>query len=286
MKIEVVSHVISTLGEGPIYLPQEKKVCWVDILGKAWLAHDMNSGKTTKHQLPEIIGALAPREYGDFIGAVKNGFAKFDSSGRYSLVHNFLADSERMNDAKCDALGRFWAGSTEMEFKKGQGNLYRLNNDLTFELILSGFTLPNGLGWSPDNSIFYLVDSYEKALWSFDFQLATGQIRNQKLMFDFSGMAGLPDGICVASDGTIFVAMWDGSNIAVITRDGDLKDLIRLPVSRPTSCTFGGNRNADLLITTASLELDLDKEPLSGKLLAIKNLNYIGLESMKYRELI
>jgi sugar lactone lactonase YvrE len=282
MEIVVVSHVIATLGEGPVYMPKEKLVCWVDILGKTWFAHDMNLGITIRHELPEIIGALAPIKNGEFLGAVKQGFAIFDSRGSYIELHNFLSDSERMNDAKCDALGRFWAGSTELEFKKGQGKLYRLNNNLTYDLILSGLTLPNGLGWSSDNSTFYLIDSYEKALWEFDFELSTGEIRNQRLMFDFSGMDGLPDGLCVSNEGTIYVAMWDGSNIAVITSKGEFKNEIRLPVSRPTSCTFDGNGN--LLVTSASIGLNLDIEPLSGKLLAIRDLNHIGNKASKLLE--
>jgi sugar lactone lactonase YvrE len=67
-----------------------------------------------------------------------------------------------MNDAKCDPSGRFWAGSTAMDFAPGQGALHVLEPDRSTRVVLDGLTQPNGLGWSPDGSVFYLVDDLDE----------------------------------------------------------------------------------------------------------------------------
>jgi sugar lactone lactonase YvrE len=187
-----------------------------------------------------------------------------------------------MNDAKCDAVGRLWAGSTELEFKAGQGKLHRLNPDLSHETILTGLTLPNGLGWNPANTVFYLVDSMERVLWAFDYDLATGDISNKRVFFDFQSIDGLADGLCVSDDGTIFVAIWDGACILLISEEGELLDKIDLPVLRPTSCCFGGDGCRDLIVTTASVEMNLTKQPESGKLLRLSGIGKRGLKSFLF----
>jgi sugar lactone lactonase YvrE len=284
MKIECVQGAFSLLGEGPIYLETKNTICWVDILGNCWSELDLDSRDLSVHSYPETISAILPRLGGGYIGATKSGFAELDSHGQIQISHRFLAENERMNDAKCDPIGRIWAGSTDVNFKSSHGKLYRLNLDLSYEVVLKGLTLPNGLGWSPDDSTFYLIDSYEETLWSFDFNPTSGEIRNKRKMIDFHDMAGIPDGLSVASDGTLFVAMWDGASIVEISDNGKIIDIIKLPISRPTSCCFTGKSNEDLIITTASVGIGNNHEPHSGKLFRIPSIGKQGLKQSSFQE--
>lgn len=282
MKIEVISEVVSDVGEGPLYNSFENSVTWVDITGKKWHKCDFNSGKTSSHNVPKMIGAIVERKQGGYFGAVEEGFAEVDNVNGYKVVVDFLPVEERMNDAKADGLGRWWAGSNAIDFTAGMGRLHKLNADKSYETVLTGLTLPNGLGWSPDNSKFYLVDTFASSLWVFDFDFQMGKLSNKQLMHKFDDSAGFPDGMCVTNDGTLLVAMWDGSRIEVISSSGEVMQPIKLPVQRPTSCTFGGNLGTELIITTAARELDLSAQPLSGKLLVISDTGYSGIESEKY----
>lgn len=282
MQIKVISNAVSDVGEGPIYNSATNVVTWVDITGKRWHQCDFTSGVTTSHDVPKMIGAIVERKNGGYFAAVEEGFADVNKESGYTVVADFLPEPERMNDAKADARGRWWAGSNAIDFTAGQGRLHRVEADRTFTTVLSGLTLPNGLGWSPDNKKFYFIDTFAGKLWSFDFDLDSGELSNQKVFRDFDGVQGVPDGLCIANDGTVLVAMWDGSRIEVISADGAVRDPIMLPVSRPTSCTFGGPAGADLLVTTAALELDLTKEPMSGKLIAVQGLGLTGKASEKY----
>ena len=64
-----------------------------------------------------------------------------------------------MNDGACDPQGRFWAGTMADDHRAGGGALYRLDRRGRVEEMLAGLTISNGLGWSPDGSTMYLVDS-------------------------------------------------------------------------------------------------------------------------------
>lgn len=282
MEIRVVSKVISDVGEGPLFNSKNNSVTWVDITGKKWHQCDFDSGVTTSHSVPKMIGAIVERSQGGYFGAVEEGFAEIKSVDGYQVVVDFLPEEERMNDAKADSFGRWWAGSNAIDFTAGKGRLHKINKDRTYQTILTGLTLPNGLGWSPDNSKFYLVDTFASSLWAFDFDYEAGSLSNKELMYKFEDGNGFPDGMCVTQDGTLLIAMWDGSRIEVISSNGELKAPIELPVQRPTSCTFGGSSQDELIVTTAARELDLSAQPLSGMLLSLKNTGYRGNESTKY----
>lgn len=68
------------------------------------------------------------------------------------------------------------------------------------------------------------------------------------------------------------MAHWKGS---AVTRwdpnTGKQLRLVQLPVSKITSCCFGGKNLDKLYITTASYDCDLTKEPLAGSLFVLHN---------------
>ena len=282
MEIKVLSDVVSDVGEGPLYNASENSVTWVDITGKKWHKCNFDSGKTISHDVPKMIGAIVERKNGGYFGAVEEGFAEINATNGYEVVIDFLPAEERMNDAKADGLGRWWAGSNAIDFTAGKGQLHKLNPDRSYETVLTGLTLPNGLGWSPDNTKFYLVDTFASSLWIFDFDYSSGKLRNQQLMHKFDDSKGYPDGMCVTNDGTLLIAMWDGSRIEVISSSGEVQEPILLPVQRPTSCTFGGVLGNELIVTTAARELDINAQPLSGKLLSLVGTGFSASESNKY----
>lgn len=282
MQIKVLSDVVSDVGEGPLYNASENSVTWVDITGKKWHKCNFDSGKTISHDVPKMIGAIVERKNGGYFGAVEEGFAEINATNGYEVVIDFLPAEERMNDAKADGLGRWWAGSNAIDFTAGKGQLHKLNPDRSYETVLTGLTLPNGLGWSPDNTKFYLVDTFASSLWVFDFDYSSGKLRNQQLMHKFDDSKGYPDGMCVTNDGTLLIAMWDGSRIEVISSSGEVQEPILLPVQRPTSCTFGGVLGNELIVTTAARELDTNAQPLSGKLLSLVGTGFSASESNKY----
>lgn len=283
MKLRVASDVVSSVGESPIYNLEKNLLTWVDILGKKWHQCNLSDGITATRPVPSMIGAIVERLDGSYFAAVKEGFAELGENSEYKSIINFLPDNERMNDAKADPQGNWWVGSNAINFSHGKGRLYKLRPNRSFEVVIDNLTLPNGIGWSPDYKKFYLIDSLQHNLWIFDFDFETGALTNQMLFYRFPKDGGIPDGLCVATDGSLLVAMWDGWRIEVISDSGFVGTPLILPVQRPTSCTFAGIKGAELVITTAALDLNLTEQQYSGKLLSISDSGFMGVESFKYR---
>ena len=68
-------------------------------------------------------------------------------------------------------------------------------------------------------------------------------------------------------------AEWDGARLCRYAPDGRLVQAVELPVSRPTSCAFGGPDLATLFVTTARHGLtdgQLAAQPRAGMLLAFR----------------
>jgi len=283
MKIEILSDVHSEVGEGPLWNQADRSITWVDITGKKWHKLNLTNGKVQTQSVPTMIGAMVECLDGTYQGAVEEGFAKLRSGkDGYEITHNFLAPADRMNDAKADAKGRWWAGSNAIDFTAGVGKVHRLNLDGSVTTVIEGLTLPNGLGWSPDNQYFYLIDTFARALYKYDFDLDSGEISNKSLLVEFKDDSSYPDGMCVASDGTLLVAMWSGERIEVISPEGKFLDSIKMPVKSPTSCAFGGDDGKTLIVTSDGRDFDASKYPDSGKLFGITGTGYGADESAKY----
>ena len=82
-----------------------------------------------------------------------------------------------MNDGACDPQGRFWAGTMAYDEAPGAGSLYRLELDGRCTQVLTGLTISNGIGWSPDGTTMYLADSGTGDIDAFDFDPVTGRHR-------------------------------------------------------------------------------------------------------------
>ena len=112
------------------------------------------------YQVPTTVGAITPVAGDDgWLLAAGRGFVHLDPDGSLYTIAEVAPAGARMNDGACDPQGRFWAGSMADDHRAGGGALYRLDRHGRIEQMLSGLTIPNGLGWSPDCSTMYLIDS-------------------------------------------------------------------------------------------------------------------------------
>ena len=82
----------------------------------------------------------------------------------------------RMNDGACDQAGRMFAGTKAEDDAPGAGALYRLDPDRQVTTILTGVTISNGIGWSPDESLMYYIDSPTRRVDVLDYDPATGAV--------------------------------------------------------------------------------------------------------------
>ena len=279
------------LTEGPRWDDERQELLWVDILGRqihrGTLAADGALDDVVTISLDRHVGAVAPVPAGGYVVAAGPGFLFVDEEGSVRE----LAQPEggrtdvRMNDGACDPQGRFWAGTMAYDESPGAGALYRLELDGSCTTVLTGLTIANGIGWSPDGSTMYLNDSGTGCLETFRFDSDSGAITNRRTLVRSDQPGVVPDGLTVDADGGIWVAWWGGGVVNRYAPDGSLLASVQFPVERPTSCAFGGRELETLFVTTAREGLDGDalaRQPDCGRVFAVSGLGVRGLPCQPY----
>ncbi|MGB3420452.1 SMP-30/gluconolactonase/LRE family protein [Dolichospermum sp. FACHB-1091] len=264
----------SRLGEGPVWDFSNSLLYWVDIYNHRVNQFNPTTGQNLFFDVGDVAASIAIAGHDKLIMAQRNGLAFLHiQTGEVSPIISVEMDipDNRFNDGKCDSHGRFWFGS--MCPGKNQGSLYRYDPDSSLHLMETGLTIANGLGWSPDEKVFYLTDSAQQKIYAYNFEPTTGKISDRCIFVDLIGESFYPDGLTIDSEGNIWSAMWDGWCVIRFNPKGEETLRIPLPVQRPTSCTFGGKNLQTLYITTASVGLseeEIQKSFYSGDLFAIQ----------------
>jgi sugar lactone lactonase YvrE len=273
-RAEVVAAPVAAHGEGPVWDAFHRRLFWVDMMGRQLHALDPRSGAVDSRSFPDLVCAVAPTGSSRLQVAFAKELAWVDwPSGAVTPISPVEPDlpGNRCNDGKRDPAGRFWIGTMSRGGDVvGAGSLYRLDDDGRLRRVLSGLTIANGLGWSPDQRTMYFIDSPTREVWAFDFRLADSAISNRRTVIQVPESLGWPDGMTVAPDGSLWVAHWGAGCVAHWdTLTGRLLGTVETGCPQTSSCAFGGAESRDLFITTSQLGLspeDLASSPLSGSL--------------------
>jgi sugar lactone lactonase YvrE len=288
MKIACVADVKCTLGEGPIWDERGQALYWVDIKAPAVWRLDPKTGATRSWMMPHRIGAIAFRETGGLVAAMKPGFAFIDlDQGDVEIVARPEANvpDNRFNDGACDAQGRFWAGTMDDNEKAPTGHLYRLDKDLATARFEAGFVITNAIRWSNDGRRMYFVDSAARTIWGYDFDVANGAPGERRVFAQLGEADGWPDGLCVDADDHVWGAHWGAGRITRYRPDGVKERTIEIPAPNVTCCCFGGEDFATLYVTTARIGLDdakLEAAPMAGGVFAVTGLGVRGRPASRF----
>lgn len=132
--------------------------------------------------------------------------------------------------------------------------VYRSDSDGNVTLLVETMTRPNGLAFSPDESVLYIANSDPKlAIWNAYDVNSDGTLSNERVFYNATGEEGkgLPDGMKIDNKGNIFATGPGG--VYVMNPEG--KVLGKINTTEATSnCTFGGP-NRDYLYMTCDMHL-------------------------------
>lgn len=256
----------AVLGEGPVWDARTSTLRWVDIMAGQVHRFDPASGTDTFFEVGEAVGTVAVRAAGGLVLATESGlYTCLDNGGQRTLLHEVDTDPPggRSNDGKADPWGRFWVG-TMLDGTDGAGALYRLDPDHSLHTVLTGVGVSNGLGWSPDGTTMYYVDTLTGGVDALDHDPSSGAVTARRRLIDVD--RGWPDGLTVDAEGCLWVALWDGWGVRRYAPDGSLLTTLEVPAQRVTSCAFGG---AVLYVTTARMGVrDFTDQPSAGSVFA------------------
>jgi sugar lactone lactonase YvrE len=256
-------------GEGPVWA--DGILYWVDVTGcrlHAWSGVD---GTVRDFQFVEPVCAVAPIAPGRLLMAFAKRLAYFnlhDISCEEICQVEPGVPGNRCNDGKIDPAGRFWIGTMSNDGSiEGAGSLYRLEGS-KLTRVLDNLTIANGMAWSRDAKTMYFIDSPTREIWAFDFDSSDSSIRNRRTVVRVPDGLGVPDGMCVAPDDTIWVAHWGAGCVCQwCPKSGLLLQRVHTGCPHTSSCCL--SNEGHLYITTSRLGLDeaaLAAHPQSGGL--------------------
>jgi len=296
-KVEVAFRK-TVLGEGPHWDAVKQVLVYNDIKGKSVHIYNPATGNDTMVELDGRVTLVVPVESdpNKYIVGVERELKVLEWDGKSSkptsLKKLYSVENEypgnRFNDGKCDSHGRLWAGTMGTETTPGvvdpwSGNLYQLGLDGKLTTQVDQIGIANGLAWSLDDSIFYYIDSCTYRIDAFNYDHTSGRIANRRPVFEFSknGIAGIPDGMTIDTNGHLWLAVFNGHKILHIDPSaGKLINTIDMPTKNITSVAFGGP-NLDVLYATSAASGLTDAEtaaqPDAGCLFKITNTGAKGV---------
>jgi gluconolactonase len=207
------------------------------------------------------IGGMAWHESGGLVISGRNIAYKGPAAeGTVVLLDNDPAHGiVGFNDITTDPQGRIYAGAlgfvtTETELAGVGGSqksapLFLIELDGTARQVQSDIKITNGLGFSPDGSKLYHADSGERKVYVYDV-FADGSL-SERRTFAVTP-EGLPDGLAVAVDGSVWVGIAHGGQVQVFDAAGTLRTRLDFPLPMVTTLCFGGADMRDLYVTTGS----------------------------------
>ena len=265
------------LAEGPVW--HNDTLYWVNITEGRLYRHDATTGAITHFDLdsPALGVALPAADDWWWTARERDCAWLHEPTGKVIPIDHPIPDlptAHRFNDGYTGPDGHPWVGSAALAGTRETAALYRADQSSALHVALPEITLSNGLGWSPDNTRFYYVDSPAHSLSVFDYDGASHQINNRKILRKFPQDGSVPDGLSIDIDSHIWLAIWGGSAVLRLHGEtGEILDRVELPVTQVTSCVFGGEDGKTLFITSAHAGLsaeDIAAQPHAGSIFKVR----------------
>jgi gluconolactonase len=263
--------------EGPVWFGDGRYLLVSDIPNNRILRWDDTSGRMSEFRKPSHNANGLARDAQGRLLTCEHQTRRITRT-EYSGAITVIADSfggkalNSPNDIVCQRNGAVWftdppfgiSGDWEGDPATAElpHALYRINpNDGQLQQVLSDVQGPNGLAFSPDESVLYLVESRaqpHRKVWAFDVN-AQGVLSNKRLAIDAQGPGAL-DGIAVDISGNIWCG-WgsDGSThakpeefdgVRIFDADGTSIGHIHLP-ERCANLCFGGAKHNRLFMASS-----------------------------------
>ena len=261
--------------EGPVWFGDGRYLLWSDIPNQRILKWEEETGRTSLYRRPTDFangntrdrqGRLITCHHGgrcvtrtEYDGQITVLADRFEGK-RLNSPNDIVVKSDGsiwFTDPVFGILGNYEGNKADPELSQ---NVYRLDPE-TRELtcLADDIAGPNGLAFSPDEQILYVVESRgepHRKLLAYDVASDGTAITNKRVFID-AGPGGTPDGFRVDVDGNLWCGWGMGApeldGVNVFAPDGDLIGRIALPERCANVCFGGGQRNRLFMAASQSL---------------------------------
>ena len=279
IEVKAACDTVAGLGEGSIWDYKNNRLLWIDVTEAKVYIYTPSDSKNVEIDVGKTIGTIVPCEKNTAIVALIDGIYELDlETEKLTFIcqpETPRVESNKYNDGKCDAKGRLWVGTMDINTTPGKGGLYVVTGGKgEYKKVLDNVSVSNGVCWSLDGDKMYYQDSPLKTISAFDFDANKGVISEREEVVKIPKNMGDPDGNTLDATGMVWSAQWGGACVCKWNpHTGQMLQKIDIPALNVTSVAFGGENLEDLYITTASKYMPEDKEslyPEAGKLFVCK----------------
>lgn len=282
----ILSDARLVVGESPFWDAPSARLLCVDIIGRQLLRMDPQNEDLETWRFDDFPTAVCLSDKPDHAALTcAGGIVLFDLNSGQSMPFSAPeADvpGNRLNEAKADPGGRLWVGSMQTnlnpdgsmrDMNRSSGAVHRIGPDGKSEQLTDrSFGITNTMAWDMARSRFYVGDSLADIIYCYDYDDATGGIINKQVFCENAG-PGVPDGSCLDADGFLWNCRYAGGCILRIAPDGAVDQIIHLPATNITDCTFGGSDLSTLFVTSATNGLtvaSISENPYEGAVMAFE----------------
>ena len=254
--------------EGPVYVPAAKSLLWSDIPRDRIMRFDETDGSVSVFEHPcGYHNGHTLDDFGRVIAAEHGGrrISRLEHDGRWvTLADRF--EGKRLNspnDVVQKRDGSIWFTDPTYgidshyeghaaESEIGASNVYRIDPAThAVAAVITDMVRPNGLAFSPDESLLYVADTgvshkpgHPRQIVTYVVQPDARSVADQTVFATMA--AGMYDGFRVDREGHVWTSA--GNDVLIYAPDGTL--IGRIPVGETVSnLTFGGAKRNRLYIT-------------------------------------
>ncbi|WP_137288405.1 SMP-30/gluconolactonase/LRE family protein [Natronorubrum halophilum] len=284
--VKRVADIRAHTGEGPLWHPDERRLYWVDIPAGRLYRYDPATDEYERvyETDGDPLGGFTIEADGALLLFTHGTVSRWDpeaGSETAEPVAEIDADT-RFNDVIADPEGRVFCGTMPGEHELG--DLYRLEPDGTTTLVVEDVDIANGMGFSRETETFYFTESEAHRIYAFDYDRSTGELSNERTLLETPADDGVPDGMTVDEEGSIWSARWNGGRVVRYDSDGTAVDEIDLPARKVSAVTFGGPEYRDLYLTTALADGNRsDEGDGAGALFRVPDVGVAGVPEFRSR---
>jgi len=255
--------------EGPVWFGDTRTFAWSDIPNNRIMRWDEETGAVSVFRKPSNYANGNTRDRQGRLVTCEHGGRRVTRT-EYDGTITVIADGYRgsalnsPNDIVANSDGAIWftdpsfgiSGHYEGHLATPElpTNVYRVDPATReIEAVIEGLTNPNGLAFSPDESLLYVVEcAPQRTIRAYDVVDGSPRLRNGRVLIDAG--PGTPDGFRVDMDGNLWCGWGMGSEaldgVRIFAPDGKPIGHIRLP-ERCANLCFGGEKRNRLFMAAS-----------------------------------
>jgi len=254
--------------EGPLWIAEDSDLLFNDINAARRIRYTPGAGVSVAMENTNQANGMTRDLQGRIVSAehLTRRVTRYEADGSLTVIANSFGGKRllRPNDVVVKSDGAIYFTDPGGDAAPDQwdvtvAGVYRVSADLgTMSRVIDDMVRPNGLAFSPDESILYVGDSRRGHVRAYDLQ-ANGTMAKEtsRVFADLSGdEPGVPDGFKVDIRGNVYCGGAGG--LYIIDPEGKKLGRIVHGQAATTNVAFGGNDWRTIYFTTRSSLFSVD----------------------------